>query len=170
VPLPIGSRSASRLPAPTLRETHLGKRGERVDAPLVDGADLVLTMTCDQASATHALKSKRTSHIFTLREFTQLLARAGSRPADESVEQWVERMHVNRTSNYYNPDPSLDLPNVSGQRMLDYKTLGREVDRRCNTIVKLAIAGALAPPPSTPQQQRIATPIRRSVPRSEIKR
>lgn len=138
-----------------------GKRGERIDGPLIDGADLVLTMTCDQASATHAIKSKRTSHIFTLREFTQLLARAGSRPIEESVEQWVERMHVNRTSNYYNPDPSLDLPNVSGQRLLDYKTLGREVDRRCNTIAKLALAGGTKPEPAP----RIPTPIRRSVPR-----
>lgn len=117
------------------------KRSDVVDRPLIDGADLVLTMTCDHASALHAMKSKQRNHIFTLREFTQLLAKAGARPPWEALDEWIERMHVSRTSNYYAGDPSLDIPKVTSARLLDYKTLARELDRRAETIVKLALVG-----------------------------
>ena len=87
----------------------LHRHRSRVITPdLVGSADLVVAMAREHVREVVIRRPDRYGRVFTLRELVRRGDEAGSRPADESIEAWLARLHVGRRPSSHQGSSSLD--------------------------------------------------------------
>lgn len=73
-----------------------GHRSQRIDAAVVDGADLVLGMERRHIREAVALAPRAWPRAFTLKELVRRATPLGPRPVDETLRRWLARVHADR--------------------------------------------------------------------------
>lgn len=109
---------------------------QKISAPLVGGADLILCMERQHVREVAVTDSAAFARTFTLPELARRATELGERPDDETPEQWIERAgRGRRASDFLRDDPSDEVGDPIGQSARRYEETAVELDGLIATVV-----------------------------------
>jgi low molecular weight protein-tyrosine phosphatase len=113
----------------------------QVDAPLLEGADLVLTATRELRSQVLELAPRALRHTFTIRELAQLVSSPEvARPPGSGPAELVARAASWRSADI----DAFDVPDPIGQPPAFHREVADLLDETCTAIAE-AIAASMPP-------------------------
>ena len=151
--LPRASRrsapSAVAAPAtpPTVEAAHrlgldldlAGHESRRLDASVLDAADLVLAMERRHVQEVVVLAPGAFGRTFTLKEIVRRGSEIGRRRADEPLASWLARVHLGRKAmQLLGSSTADDVADPTVSTMVDHDAMAREVLDLVDRLVELA--------------------------------
>ena len=141
--------SAVAAPAtpPTVEAAHrLGldldlarHESRRLDASVLDAADLVLAMERRHVQEVVVLAPDAFGRTFTLKEIVRRGSEIGSRRADEPLASWLARVHLGRKAmQLLGSSTADDVADPTVSTMVDHDAMAREVLDLVDRLVALA--------------------------------
>lgn len=107
-----------------------GRPSRRLDEEMLDGADVVITMTRDHLLAVATTHPPALDRSFTLTDLLRRAGQAGGPLPSESLSQWARRMSAGRTPQKILTAPAADdIADPMGGEVRDYERAARLLDR-----------------------------------------
>jgi protein-tyrosine phosphatase len=111
------------------------KRSRKLSADLVDGADLILTMTSEHARGVVSRFPSSIDKVYTLRHFAVVVS---PRDLDQTPEAWLEVISASTRRSYVSDDEAGDVPDPIGREFSVFTALGVELENSINWIMGCA--------------------------------
>jgi len=117
-----------------LRRRGFRPRGHRsatlaLTPALLSGADLVLSMATEHVEAVVAMAPETWPRVFTLKELIRRSNAVGGRRSEETVDDWLARLHSGRVlGDSRRSSPQDDLADPIGQPLTVYENMANEVE------------------------------------------
>jgi protein-tyrosine phosphatase len=116
-------------------------RSAQINAALVGDADMVLTMERAQLREVVLSFPPAFPHCYTLKEIVRRAEQVGPRQPDESIADWLARVHSGRqTSMLLGRDAADDVDDPMGGSRADFERTALELDDLLDRFVTLAFA------------------------------
>jgi protein-tyrosine phosphatase len=113
-------------------------RSRRLEPPLVVDADLVFAMEREQVREAILAVPEAWSRCFTLRELVRRAAAAGARAPDESLSEWLARVHAGRErSHLLGFDAADDVADPVGGSLDEFEHTATELEALLDQLVAL---------------------------------
>jgi protein-tyrosine phosphatase len=128
-------------------------RSRRVDADMLEAADLVIGMAREHVREAAVLYPDALTKTFTLKELATAAEAAGARPADEPLSRWLARLARERSRTALvgmGYVEELDVADPVGRGRVDYEVTANLLDALLRKVVTLAF------PAKGSQQERSA--------------
>jgi protein-tyrosine phosphatase len=104
----------------------------------VRAADLVLGLERRHVQEVVLLDPRAFAKAFTLKELARRGNEVGARAPDESVEDWLTRVHGDRRpSDLLGMSSDDDVTDPTGSHAVDHRTTAEEIDRLANDVLAL---------------------------------
>jgi protein-tyrosine-phosphatase len=133
-PAASGSVRAAKRRGLDLRD----HRSRQVTPDLVLEAGLVLVMETRQVREIAVLAPGALERTFTVKDLVARGTRLGRRRPDESVEEWIARLHADRQhADLLRDDPADDVADPMGGTAADYERTADELDVLLGRLVGL---------------------------------
>jgi len=135
-----------------------GHRSRVLDAEELADASLVLTMAREHVREAAVIAPATYPRTFTLKELVRRANERGGPAADETLDDWLARLHQGRTAaSHLGASAGDDVADPIGQRPAVYERTAVELAELTARLADLL--GRLAPtPPTAPRPQPEETP------------
>lgn len=115
-----------------------GHRSRRLDATMIEQAELILAMTRTHVREVVALDSEAFSRTFTLKELVRRGVGVGARRDEETLDDWLERVSEGRRpSDLLGSSPHDDVADPLHQPVEVFDTAAAELERLLTRLVML---------------------------------
>lgn len=112
-----------------------GHRSSVVTPQWTGGADLIICMANEHVRRIVNLDQTVWARTFTLRLLVERIGEVGSRKRDESIAQWVARLHDGRRPvDLLADDPANDVSDPIGQSLNEHRATFKIIDDLMNTV------------------------------------
>jgi protein-tyrosine phosphatase len=114
-------------------------RSRQLDATIVEGADLIVTMERRHVREVVVLDQRAWSRAFTLKELVRRATAVGPRAAGEPLAEWLQRVNAGRRpADLLGQSRDDDVADPTTDPLADYDAMTREVDELLAELVDLA--------------------------------
>lgn len=124
-----------------------GHASRRLDASLVEQADLVLGMTRAHVWAVGSHVADATGKAFLPAELARLGDRVGPRASGEAVSDWVARVAAQRGDHRVPGHPQDEVPDPAGEPLEVYRAIVARLAGESARVARL-IGGPVGAPPA----------------------
>lgn len=111
------------------------KRSQRLNASIVEPADLILTMTSEHARGVVSQFPRAIADVYTLRHFGSVVT---PRQRHESTREWLDAINTRNRRAYLGDDVLLDIPDPIGHPYKAFKGLAIELENTISWILDCA--------------------------------
>lgn len=135
--LATGATEEARVAAAERGGVLDGHRATRVDAGLVEGADLVIAMTADHVIDLVYEAPECAERVFKLAELARRVAEVGARGDEEALEQYVARLAQGRSEKpWVDSRLDRDVPDPMGDPLEEYRRIVAVIDELLESVVE----------------------------------
>ena len=140
-----GLRAGGQRAAPVVIKT-LRRRGFRIrryistplTAQLLSDADVVLGMAIEHVEAVVLMAPEKWPRVFTFKELIRRSEAVGGRRPDETVDDWLARLHAGRTlRDLRHFTPQDDIADPLGRPLAAHEEMANEVEALTKTVAGL---------------------------------
>lgn len=129
--------SGNGIKAMARRGLDIGNhRSQRIDAPLVGGADLIIGMERQHVREVAVLDPSKFGVTFTLPELVRRVRAVGPRPERESVDDYLRRASAGRRpTDLLRADPADEVEDPIGQSARRYEQTAVELEGLLDAVI-----------------------------------
>lgn len=132
-----------------------GRPSRPVEVPVLEGADLVVTMARQHLVDVGAMCPSALDRSFTLMDLLDRARQAGGRGPRETLAQWARRMSAGRApASVLSLPSSGDVPDPIGRPLREFEVCLATLDRATSELVSHICPGATPVPPAAEPPRR----------------